>query len=127
MTRREQWQAWLLEDPWKVKRIEIMMRDNFQCQVLGCGAHPDYLQVHHLYYLDDLKPWEYSNDCLTTLCGKHHAEYHQKVKEAESRLCLTLRTKGFMLGDLISLSTILDQKLGFAKSLLKTLRDFQDG
>lgn len=127
MTLREQWQAWLKEDEWRTKRTEIMMRDNFKCQIGHCPAHPDYLQVHHLYYIHGLKPWEYSNDCLITLCGKHHAEYHKRVEDAEKRLCLTLKTKGFMLGDLLSLSTILDNKAGFAKSLLKTLRDFQDG
>jgi hypothetical protein len=90
-------------------------------------AHPDYLQVHHLYYIQGLMPWEYSNDCLVTMCGKHHAEYHEKVKDAEKRLNLTLKSKGFMLGDLLALSTMIDTKTGFCKSLLKTLRDFQDG
>lgn len=127
MNRKEQWEKWLKEKDWDIKRIEILMRDNWKCQVSGCGARIDNIQVHHLYYIQGLKPWEYSNDCLTSLCGKHHAEYHQKVNQAESRLCLTLKTKGFMLGDLLALSTMIDTQTGFAKSLLKTLRDFQDG
>jgi hypothetical protein len=49
------------------------------------------------------------------------------VADAEKRLTLTLKTKGFMLGDLLALSTMIDTKIGFTKSLLKTLRDFQDG
>lgn len=103
------------------------MRDNWKCTVPGCHERFDNIQVHHLYYIKGLKPWEYSNDCLTCLCGRHHAEYHQKIAEAEKRLALTLKTKGFMLGDLLALSTMIDTKVGFCKSLLKTLRDFQDG
>lgn len=127
MTHKEQWQAWLKEDEWNLKRTEILLRDNFKCQITNCFARPDNLQVHHLYYIQGLKPWEYSNDCMVTLCAKHHHEYHLKVEDAEKRLCLTLKTKGFMLGDLLALSTLIDNKNGFTKSLLKTLRDFQDG
>ncbi|NDK54772.1 hypothetical protein [Pontibacter fetidus] len=38
------------------------------------------LEVHHKYYKVGLKPWEYPNDALTTLCWCCHNELHQNSK-----------------------------------------------
>ncbi len=54
---------------WKLKRLEILERDNFTCQV--CMSNED-LQVHHKKYLWDKKAWDYPNEYLITLCMHHH-------------------------------------------------------
>lgn len=65
----------LLKDPrWQRKRLEIMQRDNFTCQKCGCNDKP--LNVHHLYYNKNKKPWEYDNSSLITLCEDCHREKH---------------------------------------------------
>ncbi len=38
------------------------------------------LHVHHLYYKVGLKPWEYENEALITLCWKCHEETHKNHK-----------------------------------------------
>ncbi|OYU56916.1 MAG: hypothetical protein CFE25_06740 [Chitinophagaceae bacterium BSSC1] len=38
------------------------------------------MHVHHLYYKVGLKPWEYDNDALITLCWKCHEEIHKTQK-----------------------------------------------
>jgi len=38
---------------------------------------PD-LNVHHKYYIENRKAWEYENDALITLCEKCHKEEHEK-------------------------------------------------
>lgn len=116
----------LKDERWKRKRDEVLRRDNYECQIKGCYSKKN-LEAHHLFYLGNLNPWEYSNECLVTLCGYHHQEYHDLIAATEQRLCLTLKTKGFMLGDLLSLSTLLDTDFEFTQSLLKTLRDMQHG
>jgi len=61
-----------LKDPrWQKKRLEIMTRDNWTCQI--CGDKRDSLQVHHKEYISNKKPWEYSNLFLITLCETCHS------------------------------------------------------
>jgi 5-methylcytosine-specific restriction endonuclease McrA len=58
-----------LKDPrWQRKRLEIMQRDNFTCQV--CYTKELTLNIHHLSYRAN--PWESPNDQLTTLCEECH-------------------------------------------------------
>ena len=56
-----------LKDPrWQKKRLEIFERDEWACQ--KCHTKDDMLVVHHMRYLWDKDPWDYSNDDLITLC-----------------------------------------------------------
>ena len=59
-----------LKDPrWQKKRLQIMSRDNFTCQL--CGSDKNTLHVHHKSYNGD--PWESENNDLITLCEDCHA------------------------------------------------------
>lgn len=61
----------LLKDPrWIKRRNEILTRDKNTCQF--CGAQDKYLHVHHKYYIDGKKPWEYEDDGLVAICEKCH-------------------------------------------------------
>ena len=63
----------LLKDPrWQKKRLQIMQRDNFQCQV--CGDKKSTLNVHHVEY--GKTPWDVDDKGLITLCDKCHNEIH---------------------------------------------------
>jgi hypothetical protein len=65
----------LLRDPrWQKKRLEIMKRDDFQCQ--RCKATEKPLNVHHKKYLRNRKPWEYSDELLITFCEDCHKAQH---------------------------------------------------
>lgn len=68
----------LLRHPfWQRKRLEVFQRDDFTCR--KCMAKESNLQVHHLYYINSHKPWEYPNEALLTLCELCHlkAEFHK--------------------------------------------------
>jgi hypothetical protein len=61
----------LLRHPnWQRKRLEIMERANFTCEL--CGAKEDTLSVHHTYYEKGVKPWEYPSESLQCLCESCH-------------------------------------------------------
>lgn len=62
-----------LKDPrWQRKRLEILNRDSWKCQL--CGATDKELQIHHRYYVN-CEPWDYPNAALVALCGPcHHTE-----------------------------------------------------
>jgi hypothetical protein len=60
----------LLRDPrWQRKKSEILQRDDFTCQL--CADTETELQVHHKKYTG-LKPWEYDDKELITLCITCH-------------------------------------------------------
>lgn len=74
----------LLFDPrWKIRREEILSRDNASC-VICRGQHK--LQVHHRQYHFIVRtrqfklPWEYDNFLLITLCESCHKRGHSKYK-----------------------------------------------
>jgi len=88
----------LLRDPrWQKKRLEIMQRDNFICQI--CGDGESTLNVHHKYYFHDKKPWEYDNCTLITLCEECHKNEQSWKSETEQNLIESLYNFGFMSND----------------------------
>lgn len=64
-----------LKDPrWQRKRLEVMERAEWACQLCGDGSRQ--LQVHHPRYVKGRDPWDYGN--LICLCSKCHATHHGK-------------------------------------------------
>jgi 5-methylcytosine-specific restriction endonuclease McrA len=122
MTYAEQ----LKDRRWNIKRTEILLRDNFQCQQTGCGLNGEGMEIHHLDYFPGLRAWEYPNDMLITLCHDHH-KLEQDRQELERHLSTTLKMKGFLFKDLLALSSLVDTDMKFTDILLKTLRKFQHG
>lgn len=65
-----------LKDPrWQKKRLEILKRDKFTCQL--CGDKDTTLHVHHKSYGNN--PWESKNKNLITYCCHCHSivEYYK--------------------------------------------------
>lgn len=84
----------LLKDPrWQKKRLQIMERDNFQCQI--CGDIDSTLNIHHLWYKQGVPPWEYENKHLVTLCETCHEIEREERDSSEKDLILILRQSGF--------------------------------
>lgn len=55
---------------WQKKRLEVMQRDKFICQL--CGATEVELHVHHKEYSMGKEPWEYDLSNFQTLCKFCH-------------------------------------------------------
>ena len=73
MTYQEQ----IKHPKWQRKRLEILTRDNFTC--IKCKETEKELHVHHRYYLDGRKIWEYDNNNLVTLCTDCHKYEHDFI------------------------------------------------
>ncbi len=68
-----------LRDPrWQRKRLEIMNRDNFECQ--RCHSATSTLNVHHRAYLKNRDPWDYQDHMLTTLCEPCHERTESNLR-----------------------------------------------
>lgn len=72
MTYREQ----LLHPNWQRKRLDILNRDDFACQL--CHDKESTLHVHHKQYAKGRMAWEYPNDELVTLCEECHDTMHEQ-------------------------------------------------
>lgn len=71
----------LQHENWKIKRDEILFRDNNECQLCFYKYN---LQVHHKMYFKNHLAWEYPNHYLITLCKYCH-ELFEKNKRNDSR------------------------------------------
>ena len=95
-----------LQDPrWQKKRLQVFERDEFTCR--GCCDDEGSLHVHHLYYLPETEPWDYSLDALLTLCKPCHEQEGPARRAAEGRLLASLKKAGWMARDLDYISNAL--------------------
>lgn len=58
---------------WQRRRLEILQRDNFTCQL--CGDTETTLNIHHKEYHKG-EIWEYEDDELITYCDHCHLLVH---------------------------------------------------
>lgn len=59
---------------WQKKRLEILERDKFTCQI--CLNEENTLHVHHIAYVFSKSPWDYPDNVFITLCDKCHSLVH---------------------------------------------------
>jgi len=69
---------------WQKKRLEIMQRDKFTCQL--CGDKETTLNVHHINYINNKKCWEYKDKELITLCEHCHKEVELLKKDYKTNI-----------------------------------------
>lgn len=68
----------LRKPEWQKKRLKIFERDEWTCT--NCGSTHLELHVHHVNYIHSLKPWEYPDSLLKTLCKSCHEDAHGITK-----------------------------------------------
>lgn len=84
--------AEMLKDPrWQKKRLEILERDEWACQM--CHSGDKTLHVHHNYYDYSLLPWEYPEESLITLCEECHKDEYPARMNYSCRLLLETAKK----------------------------------
>lgn len=89
---------------WQRKRLEILNRDNFTCQL--CGEKEKLLDVHHLIYFSGNMIWEYDNELLITLCND---KCHKEIEELRKIIALISLQVIKRKIDLVELSEIIKE------------------
>lgn len=79
MAKTKKYSDKLQHPKWQRKRLEIMQRDNFQCQY--CFSKSKSLTVHHKYYTKGKDVWDYPDESLVTLCHDHHRMFHEDFEK----------------------------------------------
>lgn len=75
MTYQEQ----IKSPKWQKKRLEILERDRYTCQC--CLENEKTLHVHHLFYLRNIKIYEYPDNFYITLCEDCHSITHEETEK----------------------------------------------
>jgi len=66
----------MLQHPeWQKKRLEVLSAHKFACE--QCHGADTQLHVHHGYYDNSIKLWEYDLEHLHCLCSVCHDEAHK--------------------------------------------------
>jgi hypothetical protein len=91
MATRLTYKEQLAHPNWQRKRLEVLQRDEFSCQM--CGDSESTLHVHHKQYLKGRMAWEYEADELVTLCEDCHEGMHT-TSEALKQLIAKLPIDG---------------------------------
>lgn len=83
-----------LKDPrWQKKRLDIMDRDNFSCQI--CGATKKTLNIHHKRYLVHKEIWDVPDSLLVTLCEDCHQQEAENLTSVVQDITSIIRQKFF--------------------------------
>lgn len=81
-----------LKDPrWQKKRLEVMERDNFTCQL--CTKDDLTLNVHHISYIYGNDPWDYDLTNFVTYCQDCHI-IEEEAKHDFKSMLLELQKRG---------------------------------
>ena len=103
---------------WQKKRLEILDRDKWTCQV--CGDKESTLHVHHTCYFGKKDPWDYPEENLITLCEECHSLEHDEMFDLIKARIQILKECGILLTDIADL---LDEAAPYATDR-ERLREF---
>ncbi len=90
---------------WQKRRLEILQRDNFTCQV--CGSSDKTLHVHHTVYENGNKIWEYDDNQLITLCEECH-EYEHVLDNTITDALWNMKRRGVLNHEIAALLETVD-------------------
>lgn len=96
-----------LKDPrWQRKRLEMLKRDDFQCQ--RCFDRDSPLEVHHKWYTAGLDPWEYDDECYISFCEFCHKVFHKNFIFEERGHHIPFSVQGINATDVFIFETYRD-------------------
>lgn len=81
-----------LRDPrWQKARLAILESAHWKCQ--ECWSGEKELQVHHIFYLTGVEPWDYPRELLMALCMDCHKERQAVEQAIFKNIAVILRDK----------------------------------
>ena len=69
---------------------KVKKRDRYKCLICERGSESVVLQVHHVIYIQNRKPWEYSLSDCRTLCRGCHAREHGLIEPSSGWVLLSV-------------------------------------
>lgn len=121
MKKKLDYKEQLKSPKWQKKRLEIMQRDNFTCQI--CGETEKQLHVHHLTYLPGRNIWDYSAKHLITVCEECHEFEHGKSEVLN--LPILLHDIGCCGITTYEVTKLLEELIGDDSIMLKLIETYE--
>lgn len=90
-TKKPSYAEQLRNPKWQKKRLEILSRDEFCCQL--CFDSESTLHVHHKRYVKGRMPWEYDNRDLVTVCENCH-DSAEEIRQESIEVMAALHLDG---------------------------------
>ncbi len=84
---------------WATFRETVVQFDDYRCRRCGRERPEVVLQVHHLRYIPNRKPWEYPPTDCETLCKGCHAREHCRIQPVTGWEYLGSEDLGDLVGD----------------------------
>jgi len=100
---KSEYQKKLLDPRWQKKRLVVLERDGWRCQI--CGDDESTLHVHHKYYGNG-EPWEIADEALVALCADCHDDETRCLKNAHRTLIEQLSNIGATSNEFVSIAAI---------------------
>lgn len=92
MDYKQKYSEQIKSPKWQKRRLDILNRDNFTCQICGCTEKT--LHVHHTIYIPEKQIWEYEDNQLITLCEDCHSKEHDESLHLVDDLIFDLKYQG---------------------------------
>ena len=119
MTYKDQ----LQRPEWQRKRLEIMERDEWTCCL--CNSKTNQLNVHHLYYDNELRLWEYDDEVMVTVCASCHKNIHKDLNKIFGLVAFEVIKNGMdinYISDVLNIDVRIKDKGKLVDDLEKIIR-----
>lgn len=100
---------------WQRKRNFILNRDNYTCK--SCGNTERQLHVHHLLYIPNTDPWDYTDDALITYCDYCHNTVHLIGNLLQNNLLDIIQRNRLLVRPLAQPCILCEKKDGFVDQI----------
>lgn len=109
------YQEKLKSPKWQKKKNGILQRDEYKCK--SCGNEERQLHVHHLFYLPNTDPWEYTDDALITYCDYCHNAAHLIGNKLQESLLDIIKQNRLLIRPLAQVCILLEERESFEDKL----------
>lgn len=105
----------LLSPLWQKRKAEILLRDNYTCR--SCGAKDITLHAHHIFYVTDTDPWDYTDEALITYCDVCHNTEHLIGNTLQNYLLELIKDNPLMIHMVAQMCVLTEKVPEFTEAL----------
>lgn len=90
---KRSYQEKLRDSKWQERRLRLLDKAQWKCDLCDCERPSAGLQVHHPVYLTGLDPWEYPDELVTVLCEPCHIQRQAIERDFFARVAAAIKWK----------------------------------
>jgi len=91
--KRRSYAEKLKDARWQKLRLQMFEAANWTCEECKVHSPADGLQLHHIFYLTGVDPWDHPPDLLLSLCDGCHKERQELEQQFFIKVAKVIRHK----------------------------------